>query len=290
MSHPRPIDLCLLPEARLALALRDHLALKGFPGHVDPRGRTTAVVLEDAEQYEAARAEVEHFLAEPDHPRYWQASWQTGDDAVRLRYAAQPGGLRAWWYRGGPVTKGVTLLCLAVFLLLWVKGQPVYEALRFPAALTPEAFQHQWWRLLTPTVLHFSVMHIAFNLLWWWELGSLIERSQSSLQLALVTVTIALFADLGQFLAYGPGFGGLSGVVYGLLGYIWLYPRFNPAIGFQLRKEVVWIMLGFLALGWSGLIDPLVGGKVSNIGHTIGLGVGIVLGVLFGLLHRRPAA
>jgi len=41
---------------------------------------------------------------------------------------------------------------------------------------------HEWWRLITPTFLHFSITHLAFNCLWIYILGSTIERMDGTSQ------------------------------------------------------------------------------------------------------------
>ena len=78
---------------------------------------------------------------------------------------------------------------------------------------------------------------------------------------------------------------GLSGVVYGLLGYVWLYPLANPKVGFRLNTAIVAFMIGWLVVGYSGILDNIIG-KMANDAHLIGLLTGIILGCGFGLLHR----
>ena len=280
------MKLVSFTEKRIALALSDYLSSIGMPNHLAQDTDGFAVLLEDPADFAQARQELEGFLTSPHDPRYWQASWQSGRTQVEPVYpdVATPVAM-SWWQRAGFLTRSVTALCVIVFVGLNLAPQTLFEWLRYPSGLTFNAIDAQWWRLLTPAILHFSFMHIAFNLLWWWELGGLIERGQSAGRLLGVSVVIALVSNAAQGLNYGQNFGGLSGVIYGLLGYLWIYPLLNPAAGFRIRKEILWFMLGWLAIGYTGVLDVLFG-PVSNIGHLSGLLAGMGLGAVIGLVNR----
>jgi len=139
-----------------------------------------------------------------------------------------------------------------------------------------EIYSGQVWRLFTPAFIHFGIIHIAFNLLWLYQLGSAIEQRQSSKRMLLLVVIIAVLSNLAQFIWSGPLFGGMSGVVYGLLAYLWIQGKFNPAAGLWLDKNTTIMMLIWFALCWSGLV-----GNIANMAHTIGLISGAILGLLY---------
>lgn len=146
----------------------------------------------------------------------------------------------------------------------------------------------QWWRLVTPIFLHFGWMHLAFNALWYWELGRRIEMRSGSLWLLGLTLLFALVSNGGQWLVSGPTtlFGGLSGVLYGLLGYCWLYQLISPNVHFDLPKGVVIMMLAWLVLCMSGLVTALGFGAIANAAHVSGLVIGCVCGVIAGGVQR----
>lgn len=284
------MNIVTFSEKRLALAFSDHLRSLGIPNRIESTAGGFAIVLDRPEQAEHALTEARDFIAHPDDPKYWEVSWQSGQVQAEPVYGTEQGStLAAWWSRAGWVTRATALLCVLVYMALDFGGQHVFDALSYPHAISLEAINGQWWRLLTPAFMHFSLLHIAFNLLWWWELGGLVERMQSGWRLLALAVVIALVSNAAQLLSYGPDFGGLSAVVYGLLGYLWLYPVADPHAPFRLRPAIVLFMLGWLALGYTGIFD-VVFGRISNNGHLAGVLAGGGLGLLLGVVnHRRDA-
>lgn len=146
----------------------------------------------------------------------------------------------------------------------------------------------QWWRLVTPIFIHFGIMHLAFNALWYWELGRRIELRSGSLWLLGLTVLFALVSNIAQWLVSGPTalFGGLSGVLYGLLGYCWLYQLISPNVHFDLPRGVVIMMLVWLVLCLSGVVSMLGFGAIANAAHVAGLVIGCICGATAGGLQR----
>ena len=140
----------------------------------------------------------------------------------------------------------------------------------------PEIQQGEWWRLVTPILLHFGIFHIVFNMLWTWELGRVIEWRQGYMTLSILTLFIAAISNLAQYFISGPLFGGMSGVVYGYFGYIWIHGQINPRFGIKLNPVIVKFMLGWFVICWSGILEKLFGLNVANTAHTAGLACGIV--------------
>lgn len=139
-----------------------------------------------------------------------------------------------------------------------------------PDAGLPEIRSGQLWRVFTPVFLHFHVLHIGFNCVAMWVLGSVLERRMGAPHLLVLVVVIGVGSNLAEYFGTGPWFGGLSGVVYGLLGYFWIQGRLNPRFGLILHNEVVYFMLGWFVLCWIGIIP-----NVANWAHTAGLGLGM---------------
>jgi GlpG protein len=138
-----------------------------------------------------------------------------------------------------------------------------------------------YWRLLTPMFLHFGVLHIVFNMLWFWEIGRRIEVMNGGLLLVTLVLTSSLSSNLLQYYMTGPGFfGGMSGVVFGLLGFGLVWSRLIPSRDIGLPNAIYGFMLGFLVIGFSGVFDLLGLGSLANWAHLggviAGAGVGLV--------------
>ena len=146
----------------------------------------------------------------------------------------------------------------------------------------------QWWRIVTPMLVHFGILHIAMNGLWFWELGRRIEVRQGSGQLLGLTLLFSAVSNYAQYWYSGPSlFGGLSGVLYALLGHCWIYQMLAPNPIYRLPRGVLVMMLVWLLLCISGLISLLGFGAIANGAHVGGLIIGCATGLLGGVLARR---
>ena len=147
--------------------------------------------------------------------------------------------------------------------------------------------QGQYWRLLTPAFLHFGIFHIAFNGLWLWELGRRVERLNGSFQALVMFLLVAVGSNIAQYWWSGPSlFGGLSGVVYGLLGYLWIRHLIDGHPLTKLPTGVIGFMLIWLLVCMSGIVDLFMSGGVANAAHAGGLLIGMVLAIPAGFKGR----
>lgn len=188
---------------------------------------------------------------------------------------------RSQLLRNAPVTLMLIVLSLIVAFASSVGRNQ--EAL-YPFYMSlPHILQGEVWRLITPIFIHYGELHLLFNMLWLFELGSAIELRQKSPRLGLLVGVIGILSNIGQYLWSGFGFGGMSGVVYGLLGYFWVQSKLNPGFGLVLNKFVVYMMMIWFVLCWTGLL-----GAIANMAHTIGLLAGLLLGWIYSLNKKLP--
>lgn len=275
-------QLLVINDPRLAQSLVDFLSSRGMHCELTQSEVGITVWLVDETRSTEAETEVKRFIKEPYHPRYAEASWQSGTPNSRIDYNAGQHSLSAHLLiHAGPVTLVVIVACISLFLLnLMFTGLDLYGFLSFHADLA-SLTGWQIWRFVTPALLHFSALHLIFNLMWWWYLGGMIERQAGSSKLLMLFLVGAAIPNLVEFLVTGPDFGGLSGVVYVLVAYVWLLGKRQPERGLQLQDGVFGFMLIWLVIGFVGIL-----GSLANMAHLCGL----IIGLLHGWLDSRRRA
>lgn len=187
----------------------------------------------------------------------------------------------------GATTIVILAFCVIVFIFGWVlKNEALYYFFLFSTSNTDvfaEISSGEYWRLISPAFIHFGYIHIFFNLLWWKELGKLIEATKGSFFLVMLLLVTGISSNILQALMSPGMFGGLSGVVYGLLGFLWPYSRLNTNFKFKLPTSDIILMVGWLFLGFFDVFNF----KMANWAHGGGLLSGAILGVIFALLDRN---
>lgn len=265
-------------------------AAQTFADYCVGRGWHVSVVVRDplrAEIFSAAEciAEVQHeltlFLQSPELDKYSQAAWSRNQPVA----AGQSLGLGEIWRRmqlmSGLVTQGIALCCVLVFFAQQIWPLTLYQALLF---FDSGSFLQQWlsWRWFSPALLHFSSAHLVFNLLAWWLFAGRIERQLGSWVLLRLSLVAALFSNTAQFVLHDNNFGGLSGVVYAVIGFVWVYGwRFSHQ-PLRLGRADIGMALLFLLLGFADMLWV----NTANWAHLFGLGSGMMLAWL---QHRAPS-
>ncbi len=143
------------------------------------------------------------------------------------------------------------------------------------------------WRLITPIFLHFSLMHVLFNLLWVWVVGSKVEYLQGRVALLGLVLFSGIISNLAQYLISGPMFGGMSGVVFALLAYAWFWDKRNPRHAIGLPPALMGFMLVYLVLGYTGVLESFGFGAIANTAHLVGLLSGLLFVPLGELVARK---
>lgn len=218
----------------------------------------------------------------------WKEQGELPDPDSRQQATTSSGFKPALLMRQAPITLSLLTISLALTLLTGFGRQ--MEWLRYftfvdfnfqGQSLLFQSIHTLWagpevWRWLTPIFLHFSLLHLIFNMLWMWELGRRIERLYQPGVLIVLVLFTGVSSNIAQFLMTGPLFGGLSGVIFGLLAYTWLWDRICPEHPFGLPPILMTLMVIWLLAGVSGLLEAFGFGSIANTAHLVGLVSGLV--------------
>lgn len=156
----------------------------------------------------------------------------------------------------------------------------------FTTGLAHTLSSFELWRFFTPMFLHFSLPHIIFNLLWIWVVGRRMEAGQGRAAFLMLVLFAALISNLAQYWVSGPLFGGMSGVVFALLGYAWLWDKTHIYKVFSLPPALMGFMLFWLVLGYTGALEGLGFGAIANTAHLVGMLAGLAFVPLMNLYIR----
>lgn len=262
--------LITFSHRRAAQAFVDYMATHGV--HIETKVNNDKIELwlADEAKLNFTLQELDRFLANPMDRRYSEASWHTGSTQTSIEYQSQN-----YWHtlreKAGWLTLSVMALCAFVYVLMLVLGtQQIMAWLAFPAG----NYQYgEIWRWLTPAFIHFSITHISFNLILWWYIGGPVEQRLGTAKLLQILLISAIASNYIESLFIDNNFGGLSGVVYALVGYAWLMGERAPERGIRLDRSLMIVSVLWLFVGYFDIL----GISIANAAHLSGLAVGLLL-------------
>lgn len=221
------------------------------------------------------------------------AHWRAGELECPALQAAPPS--RSWRPspRPAPLTLSIIFLSCVGFGLA-ASGAAFIEPFVFASGGGSSPWRDilagQFWRLLSPIFLHFGPIHLLFNALWFWYLGTLVERGQGRAHLLLAVGLIGVLSNAAQAWVSGPVvFGGLSGVVYGLVAYVWAYGRLRPGSPVALPDGFFIAITALMLVSVTGLFDIIVGAEIADTAHISGYLTGLVLALAVQAADRWAA-
>ena len=163
-----------------------------------------------------------------------------------------------------------------------------FNQIQFYDFQTTYLLSNEWWRLVTPMFIHFSPTHLIFNSLWIYILGREIEQLDGKIIFIFLILFTSVSSNYFQYSFSGPSlFGGLSGVVYGLLGYCFVSETFLRINKFSFPPAIYIFMFVWLLIGFTGFLDLLGFGKIANFAHLGGLLSGILSGYIFSMYNKK---
>jgi membrane associated rhomboid family serine protease len=170
--------------------------------------------------------------------------------------------------RAGPsyATWGLSLLCVAVYVLQLVNGWDVYSVGYMSPALVAAG---EAWRIVTANLLHGFPLHLILNLVALATFGTLCERPLGTARTLAVMGVSGLAAMTASAAAGYDQVVGVSGVASGLIGAVTWLEHFRseelPA-WWRVPRSPLYVMIGLTAL--LGFVPGIAG--AAHVGGFLG--------------------
>lgn len=118
------------------------------------------------------------------------------------------------------------------------QAAPLFEKIR----------QGEVWRIFTPCLLHYNSLHLFFNMIWLAILGKPMEKRLGIGRYSIFILITGIVSNTCQYLMGGPNFLGFSGVLCGMLTFIWSRLRYAAWEGYPLQKASINFTLFFILM------------------------------------------
>ena len=278
-----------LPSETQARKFADYVLTQDIRTNIEADDSAWAVWVLEEDQVPQAKTELEQFRENPDAEKYVKA--QAAADVLRAKeikkhreFKKKVVRANETWNQSNlqrcPVTITLILMSVAAVIattspndplnfghkvepgLTWLSFAPLYEsnqpgAMRWSGHLFQAILHGEVWRLFTPMFLHFTPLHLLFNMMWLWDLGRTIEIRRGKWKFLALVLAMSGLSNMAQAIVSGPSFGGMSGVVFGLFGYIWMQSRYVPESGFYMPRNLVMLMLIWMFVCSVGIIGGI---------------------------------
>jgi membrane associated rhomboid family serine protease len=182
----------------------------------------------------------------------------------------------------------VTSLLVSVNLALYVWGLVLMGSGLFSTSVGPlqrdlalQGFAvselHEWYRIITSGFVHYGLIHVGFNMVILWRLGTMLEPALGSIRFTLTYFACLIGGSAGALLLEPNALtAGASGAVFGLMGV--------AVVGLRQRRVPV-MQTDIGALLAMNILITFVIPNVAIGGHLGGLVTGLALGTV--LLRPR---
>lgn len=187
------------------------------------------------------------------------------------------------WLKRHFFTALIMSLCLIIYALFYVAPETSYQLFITQIGETGSSF---YLSLFTASLSHFDLYHLAMNLFGWLVMASRIEVFKRS-DLILVFFLAGIAGNLAQYYASHGNFLGLSGVTYGLVGYLFWLQTLRKRVFFHLPNGFLYFAVVFMLAFWILPFFP----NIANAAHFGGFVTGVVVAVIREqrLIRLKPA-
>jgi GlpG protein len=306
-----------LPTESEAQRLAAYLVTQRIDAHAESEGDEWAVWVRDEDHLAEAREAMAHFREHPQDERYRGAEGaaqrkRREEDRQRERARGNVVEMRGRWGRGiGGASRRCPLVLALIGISILVSlaantlsdrrparesvlaklifVEPTLENLPGPSFdVFANVRRGEIWRLISPVFIHYSIWHLVFNMFWLWDIGGQIETRRGTWRMLVLVLILAVLPVLGQAIecaisgGRGFAFGGMSGVGYGLFGYMLVKVRMGNAEHYVLNPTTIFIGILWFVLclarsftgpdGWLSFLP-----EIANSAHTVGLFAGMAI-------------
>ncbi|MBB6451266.1 membrane associated rhomboid family serine protease [Geomicrobium halophilum] len=189
--------------------------------------------------------------------------------------------------RNYPVVTILISIHLVLFLLVTLGRFGIF----FPGLLIESLFvgwnqgiaEGDWWRLITPILLHADISHVLFNSFALFLFGPALEQMLGKSKFITFYFLTGVIANIATFILNDPEYRhvGASGAIYGLLGMYLYMIYFKQHLIDPMSRQIVKIILVI------GLIMTFLMPNINTLAHLIGALSGAAIAPLF-LTKARP--
>ena len=175
-----------------------------------------------------------------------------------------------------PVTMALIAVNVAIYLLGAAQGAgfenpggPVYAKLWLDA---PQLHAGGWWRLITTAFLHANIIHIGFNMVALYFIGTPVEQYLGRARYIGLYFVSGLAGSAGALLQTQGVTVGASGAIFGILGAMMILEW--QITGRLAGQAMTWIVINLVisfsvsGISWGGHVGGLIGGILVTLGYA----------------------
>jgi membrane associated rhomboid family serine protease len=174
-----------------------------------------------------------------------------------------------------PATLTLVALNVLIYLITVSQGgglnSPGGELFQRGALVGIFVADGDWYRLVTAMFLHASLMHLLFNMLALWWLGSIVEQAVGTWRFLMIYFVSGIAGSAGALLLSGPlaVTVGASGAIFGILGALvvleWRHTGtiMGPALTLIVLNLAITFTIPNISIG--GHLGGLIGGVLATL-------------------------
>lgn len=186
------------------------------------------------------------------------------------------------------MARGILAVNVGIYLLLaWLAPESYENVLRQTLLLHPEGAWGHPWQLATALFCHEEILHLLFNLSFFWWIGSELEDLYGSHKLLILYLLSGIAGNLAYLAAARhqllpqPALGASGAVLGCLLVHTLHHPRQEVSLWGLVRIQLRALAVLYVLLDVSGVFHT--GSRIETSAHLGGAGFGL----LWALFEKR---